>query len=88
MTLFDWLEEITVKKTPSANFTEESWDSFNSYMVHRYLSMDINYVELVNYVQKINPIERDILKTSVIDTLKQVWRDLESDDLDYVKKKL
>lgn len=35
---------------------------------------------------KINPIERDILKTSVIDTLKQVWRDLESDDLDYVKE--
>ena len=35
---------------------------------------------------KISPIERDILKTSVIDTLKQVWRDLESDDLDYVKE--
>ena len=35
---------------------------------------------------KITPIERDILKTSVIDTLKQVWRDLESDDLDYVKE--
>lgn len=35
---------------------------------------------------KIIPIERDILKTSVIDTLKQVWRDLESDDLDYVKE--
>jgi hypothetical protein len=35
---------------------------------------------------KIAPIERDILKSSVIDTLKQVWRDLESDDLDYVKE--
>jgi len=54
-TLFDWLEEITVKKTPPGDFTEESWDSFNSYMVHRYLSMDINYIDIVNYVQKINP---------------------------------
>ena len=24
-------------------------------MIHRYLSMDINYIEIVNYVQKINP---------------------------------
>ena len=54
-TLFDWLEEITVKKTPPGDFSEESWDSFNSYMVHRYLSMDINYIDIVNYVQKINP---------------------------------
>ena len=54
-TLFDWLEEITVKKTLPTDFSEESWDSFNSYMVHRYLSMDINYIEIVNYVQKINP---------------------------------
>ena len=54
-TLFDWLEEITVKKTLPTDFSEESWDSFNSYMVHRYLSMDINYIDIVNYVQKINP---------------------------------
>ena len=24
-------------------------------MIHRYLSMDINYIQIVNYVQKINP---------------------------------
>jgi hypothetical protein len=24
-------------------------------MIHRYLSMDINYIDIVNYVQKINP---------------------------------
>lgn len=57
-TLFEWLNEITVTKTPTENFSEESWDKFNSYMVHRYLSMYIDYIDIVNYVQKINPTNK------------------------------
>ena len=57
-TLFEWLNEITVTKTLPNNFTEESWDKFNSYMVHRYLSMYIDYIDIVNYVQKINPTNK------------------------------
>jgi len=53
--LWGWLNEITLYKTPVHEITEESWDKFNSYMIHRYLSMDIDYIQLVNYVQKINP---------------------------------
>jgi len=52
------LNEITVTKTPTENFSEESWDKFNSYMVHRYLSMYIGYIDIVNYVQKINPTNK------------------------------
>ena len=37
---------------------------------------------------KINPIERDVLKTSVIDTLKFAWNHLESGDLDFVKEEI
>jgi hypothetical protein len=74
-TLFDWLEEITVKKTPPGDFSEESWDSFNSYMVHRYLSMDINYLELVNYVQKISPQNKKQIYTIYREMIpkKKVW---------------
>ena len=54
-TIFDWLNQITQTKSSPEDFTEESWDSWNSYMIHRYLSMDINYIDIVNYVQKINP---------------------------------
>ena len=57
-TLFEWLNEITVTKTPPESFSEESWDTFNSYMVHRYLSMYIDYIDIVNYVQKINPTNK------------------------------
>ena len=55
MTIFNWLNEITVKKTPPNNFTQEDWDGWNSYMVHRFLSMNINYIDIVNFVQNINP---------------------------------
>lgn len=53
--IFDWLEEITVKKSPPENFSQASWDKWNSYMIHRYVSMYIGYIDVVNYVQKINP---------------------------------
>ena len=55
MTVFNWLEEITVKKTPPNNFTQQDWDDWNSYMVHRFLSMNMSYIDIVNYVQNINP---------------------------------
>ena len=53
--LFDWLNEITVVKTPPERIPEESWEKWNSYMIHRYLSMNIGYIDIVNYVQKTNP---------------------------------
>tara|TARA_B100000900_G_scaffold316375_1_gene275323 strand:- start:162 stop:1520 length:1359 start_codon:yes stop_codon:yes gene_type:complete len=37
---------------------------------------------------KINSIERDVLQTSVIDTLKFAWNHLESEDLEFVKEQV
>ena len=51
--IFGWLNEITLYKSPVEEISEESWEKWNSYMIHRYLSMDIQYIELVNYVQTI-----------------------------------
>jgi hypothetical protein len=49
--IWGWLNEITLHKTPIEEISEESWDKWNSYMIHRYVSMDIRFVELANYVQ-------------------------------------
>jgi hypothetical protein len=49
--IWGWLNEITLYKTPIENISEESWEKWNSYMIHRYVSMNINYVELANFVQ-------------------------------------
>ena len=53
--IFDWLNEVTLIKRPIEDIPEESWEKWNSYMMHRYLSMYVGYVEIVNYVQKLNP---------------------------------
>jgi hypothetical protein len=49
--IWGWLNEITLYKTPIENISDESWSSFNSWLVNKYLSMDIRYIELVNYIQ-------------------------------------
>jgi hypothetical protein len=49
--IWGWLNEITLYKTSVENISEDSWDKWNSYMIHRYVSMNINYVELANFVQ-------------------------------------
>ena len=58
MNLFDWLKEINSKKSPIDSFSQEDWDQWNSYMVHRFLSMDPYLLELVNEVQSLPPTSK------------------------------
>ena len=58
MTVFNWLDEITVKKSPSSQFLQKDWDDWNSYMVHRFLSMNMSYIDLVNVAQKFHPTDK------------------------------
>jgi len=53
LTIFDWLKEITYNKSPWNSFTEEDKESFNPYMIHRFLSMNPDYVDFVNTVQTV-----------------------------------
>ncbi|MDB4343477.1 hypothetical protein OAA15_00490 [bacterium] len=52
MKIFDWLKEITLNKNNWDSFSEEDKKSFNPWMVNRFLSMDSNYIEVVDIVQK------------------------------------
>lgn len=58
MNLFDWLKEINYKKSPIDSFTDEDWSEFNAYMVHRFLSMNPDFLELVNEVQSLPPTDK------------------------------
>ena len=51
--IFEWLNEITLYKTPIESISEKSWECWNSWLVNKYVSMDIRYIELVNYIQTI-----------------------------------
>jgi len=59
MTIFDWLNEITFNKRDWSSFSEDQRESFNSYMIHRYVSMYIGYVELANIAQKLPLTEKE-----------------------------
>ena len=58
MNLFDWLKENNYKKSPVDSFTDEDWSEFNAYMVHRFLSMNPDFLELVNEVQSLPPTDK------------------------------
>jgi len=53
--IFDWLQHITLYKTPVSEFTDNDWENFNSYMVHRFISMSPYYVEVADYAQSMLP---------------------------------
>ena len=57
MTLFDWVTEIKTKKRKWNTFSVTEQKTFSPYMVHRFLSMNQNYVELVNDFQKYYTLE-------------------------------
>jgi hypothetical protein len=51
-TIFDWLNQITYEKKLWSEFTEDQQESFNSYMIHRFLSMYQGYIDITNIVQR------------------------------------
>ena len=53
--IFDWLQHITLYKTPAEEFVDKDWENFNSYMVHRFISMSPYYVEVADYAQSLMP---------------------------------
>ena len=53
--IFCWLNEITIKKTPSTEFTDNDWENFNSWLVHRFISMHVHYIEIADYAQSLMP---------------------------------
>ena len=63
MTLFDWVNEVKTKKRNWDTFTDADKKTFSPYMIHRFLSMNQNYVELVNDFQKYWSLEsREVYK--------------------------
>jgi len=56
--IFDWLKEINSTKSHPNKFTNQEWDIWNSYMIHKFLSMNPNYIELVNEVQLLSPTNK------------------------------
>jgi len=52
MTIFDWLNEITGAKRSWNEFNDDAKESFNPYMINRFISMKRDYIDIVNIAQK------------------------------------
>ena len=52
MTIVEWINQILVNKTPWENFDESDQKTFNTFIINRWLSMDMEFVEIVNFFQK------------------------------------
>lgn len=80
--IFDWLQHITWFKTPSEEFTDKDWDNFNSYMVHRFVSMSLYYAEVAAYAQGLMPHNKKEIYNFYKEMLpkRKVW-------LKYIKSK-
>lgn len=53
--IFDWLKCINTSKPSVESFKDSDWEVWNSYMVHRFLSMNIDFLPIVNEVQSYPP---------------------------------
>ena len=52
MTIVEWVNQILVYKTPWENFDESEQKTFSPFIVNRWLSMDKDFLEIVNFFQK------------------------------------
>ena len=52
MTIFNWINEILVSKKHWNDFTEDEQKKFSPFIINRWLSMDKDFLEIVNYFQK------------------------------------
>lgn len=74
-TLFEWLGEITVNKTPPSLITDDSWNSFTPFLIHRYVSMHEGYVGIANTIQEMNPDNKRAIYLAYTQILpkKKLW---------------
>jgi|TARA_R100000008_G_C3538335_1_gene143369 hypothetical protein len=52
MTIIDWINQVLVHKKPWDSFEESEQKSFNTFIINRWLSMDKDFIEVINMFQK------------------------------------
>ena len=52
MTIIDWINQLLVTKKHWNEFTEDEQKKFSPFIINRWLSMDKDFLEIVNYFQK------------------------------------
>lgn len=54
LSIFDWIKQIITVKGDWSSFSEEDKSTYNIFLINKFLSMNRDYLEIVNFVQKLN----------------------------------
>jgi len=57
--IFTILDYLTYSKKPYEQLTDEEKEAINPYMLHRFISMNEDYVEIANLAQSFPPTEKE-----------------------------
>ena len=71
MNIFDFAKLVCTKKTPWEELSEEDQKVWNPYMVHRILSMNPDYLELVDHIQLRSNMPPEMVYKTYCDLLPQ-----------------
>ena len=52
MTIIDWMNQLLVHKKPWDEFSKDEQKKFSPFIINRWLSMDNEFIEIVNVFQK------------------------------------
>ena len=52
MTIIDWINQLLIYKKDWNDFTEDEQKKFSPFIINRWLSMDKEFIEIINYFQK------------------------------------
>ena len=52
MTIIDWINQLLVHKKSWESFSETEQKSFNAFIINRWLSMDRDFIGVVNLFQR------------------------------------
>ena len=52
MTIIDWMNQLLVHKKSWEEHSEDDRKKFSPFIINRWLSMDTDFIEIVNYFQK------------------------------------
>lgn len=60
-TIFDWIKDIIQTKSSWDSHSDEAKKVFNPFMIHKFLSQNKDYIELVNYISGLNILDKEKL---------------------------
>ena len=59
-TIFTILADLTINKTDPNTYTDSDWKAYSVYMVNKWLSMNPDVTEIINFTQKYYSLDRKV----------------------------